>query len=167
MAQSTFNTDIYVAGNISSKTWTPPAASVTDAAIVGAAGVQASKLQHQYEDTYVNTNAATTAASEQKVLRVICGLTGILTDFKAGCVVVCAGAATITVDLWKNGSTILTAVITLNNTQSARQLVTAAGFTSNTVAVGDVLEVNVVATAGGGTIGKGCFARLNMREDAQ
>jgi hypothetical protein len=147
-----------------------PAGSVGDSQANIASPIQATKLQHQYEKTfaqYAGLPASTqTAASDQWVAHIVRGLTATPIDFKAGCVTVCVGAATITVDLLRNGTTVLTAPITLNNSQTAYQLVTAAGFSVSPWAVGDVLEVKITATAGGGTLGKGLFAQLNLREDA-
>jgi hypothetical protein len=169
MAQDVVQNDLIVVGAFSCKQFTPPAGSIGDAAVLlpspSSAGIQTNKLKHRWQDEYVQGSSTTTAASDQKVVHVVRGTTGTLLDFKAGCITPNVGAATITVDLWKNGVTILTAVITLNNSQTARQLVAAGGFTSTALAVGDVLEAKVVATIGGGTLGIGLFALLSIDED--
>jgi hypothetical protein len=171
MAADTFQNDVIILGQLSAKSIVLPAGSVGDAQMTLANPVQATKLQHQYEVGYAQyaglPASGTTVVNDQLVLHVVRGSTGIPLDFKAGVVVANVGAATVTVDLWRNGASILTSVITLNNSQAAYQLVTAAGFSFTSLVAGDVLEVKVIATAGGGTLAKGLFANLHMREDAQ
>ncbi|SRR6266849_5637342 len=169
MAQDQINNNLYVAGNISSQTMTIPAASVGDGQVQTASpasgSIQATKLQHQWEDVYAQGSSSTTAAADQKTLHVVRGTTGVVVDYRAGCVVPCVGNATITVDLWKNGVTILSSTISLSSSQTARQTVLAGGFTSTTLAAGDVLEVKITVNAGTGTLGQGLFAMLCIRED--
>jgi hypothetical protein len=171
MAVDTIQNDLVVLGAFSSKSITLPPGAVTDTSVAGGANISAAKLQHQYEITYAQQAglpvSTTTAVSDQMVIQVIRGATAMPLDFKAGVVVANVGAATITIDLWRNGVTILTAPITLTNAQVAYQLVSAAGFAATNLVMGDVLEVKVVAAAGGGTLGKGLFAALNLRGDAQ
>jgi hypothetical protein len=68
----------------------------------------------------------------------------------------------VTVDLRKNGTTVLSAVITLNNANTARVAV-AGALSVTTLVAGDVLEV-VTATAGGGTLATGVFAIVTVNE---
>jgi hypothetical protein len=133
--------------------------------IKSAAGVEATKLEHQHRIPYAQPN--TTATTETRVLYVCYGLTARVIDFRAGSIVACIGAATITLDVKKNGTTILSSVLTLNNANTARVAVAAALSGSPTLVAGDVLEVVVTATAGGGTIGTGLFANLTVEEDAR
>jgi hypothetical protein len=97
---------------------------------------------------------------------VIYGVSGTLLSFKAGSIVANIGAATVTLDLKKNGVTALSAVITLNNANTARVAVSGT-LSVTTLAAGDVLEVVATATAGGGTLATGVFAELRWKEDAQ
>jgi hypothetical protein len=85
--------------------------------------------------------------------------------FKAGSVTACVGAATITVDLKKNGVSVLTATIVLDNANTAR-VVEAATITTTAAVAGDVFEVSVAVAAGGGTIGSGVFAYAEFYEAA-
>jgi len=140
-----------------------PSGAVTAANIAAAAGVEATKLEHQHREIY-QQESDTTSVSEDRVVHVVKGTTGDLKTFRAGSVVANIGAATITVDLHKNGSTILSAPITLDNGDAAYALV-AGVISSEPVVADDVLEVVVVATAGGGTVGKGVFASLDVFED--
>lgn len=161
----TLNHDVYVNGNLGAKTFSPPAGCIGNAAIAAGAGLAATKLQHQHEITYGQPGGAI-SFTERKVIHVIKGATGNVLNFRAGIRTACVGAATITFDLQKNGSSILTAVITVDNTKTAYQL-TEAAIATPAVVQGDVLEAVIVATAGGGTLGDGGFCDLVLTEDAQ
>ena len=93
------------------------------------------------------------------------GTTGTVVAFEVGSVTACTGDSTITVDLHKNGASILTGVITLDSANTA-YIVEAGTLSSATLADGDVLEVVVNATVGTGTLGNGVFASCIIREDA-
>ena len=127
------------------------------------AAIAASKLQHQHRQTYAQASA-TTAAAESRVVHVVKGAIGELRTFSAGCVVANIGNSTVTVDLLKNGASVLTAAILIDSGDAAYAVV--AG-TINTAAVvaGDVLEVAVTVAAGTGTLGKGAWASLDLHED--
>lgn len=140
----------------------PGGLGVTDVDIAAGAGLSASKLGHQHVAAYSQPN--TTATTETRTLHVVHGLTGTVLAFKAGSIVPCVGGATITVDLKKNGSSILSSVITLNAASVAR-VVQAATISSAGLAVGDWLEIVITATTGGGTIGTGFFCEAVLAED--
>lgn len=165
MAQTILPTDLYVNGALGAKSFTPPTGCILDASIVAFAGVQASKLQHQYEKQY-EQESATNAVSESRVVHVVRGATCTITEFVAGAVVVLGSGDTCTVDCKKNGTSILSAAISLLSTDTAR--VAKAGTVTTTSGVaGDVFEVTVTYTHSTGTAPKGVFAELNLREDAQ
>jgi hypothetical protein len=91
------------------------------------------------------------------------GASATINSFKAGSVTACVGAATITVDLKKNGTSVLSAPITLNSSSTA-YVVQSGTVTTTSLVAGDVLEVVVTATAGGGTLGNGVFAVAQVDE---
>jgi len=165
-----FPGDLVSPGQISANTLFSSNAFLTDTMVVNntgaGGGIKASKLQVQKIAQYSNSDAATTSVTEQRCIHVVNGQTATVVAIQAGAVVANVGAATVTVDLLKNGSSILTAAITLNNSQAAYALVSATIASAN-LTVGQVLEIKTVATAGGGTIAKGCFAYVVIREDAQ
>lgn len=158
-------TDLYINGAFSCKTFTPPASSVGNAAIPASAGLSASKLEHRHEKCYGQPGGAI-SFTEKRAIHVVYGATATLLAFRAGLITANVGAATVTFDLKKNGTTMLTAVINQTSAQAAYAL-TAAALASTTLVQGDVLEVVIVATAGGGTLGNGAFADLVLNEDAQ
>lgn len=161
----TVDGDMHVQGKVTCNGIVLPADSVGDAAIPTGANVQAAKLEQRPKITY-SQESATTAVAETRVIHVVHGATGTLRAFRAGSVVANIGGATITVDLKKNGSSILTLPITLDNTKTARQIVTAA-IASAGLVVNDVLEISIAVSAGGGTIGKGVFAEVVLDEKPQ
>jgi hypothetical protein len=164
MGMTRFEGDVFVAGSLGSTSFVPAAGSITNAAVASLAGIDQSKLQHQHRAGYHQPN--TTATTETKTVGVIYGVSGTLLSFKAGSIVANIGAATVTLDLKKNGVTALSAVITLNNANTARVAVSGT-LSVTTLAAGDVLEVVATATAGGGTLATGVFAELRWKEDAQ
>lgn len=134
--------------------------SINDAAVIASANINASKLMHQYESHYSQGNV--TPVAEQKVVHIVRGATGTILGLKAG-MPVKNTTGSVTVDLLKNGTSILTSTITLDNTITNYVPVAAAGFTSTAVVANDVLEVKVTISAPTGT---GVFAQLDMTETA-
>jgi hypothetical protein len=131
-----------------------------------AAALAADKQEHQYRITHAQ-ESGTTAVAETIVRHVVRGATGSIIDFEAGCVVPCVGSDTISVDLTKNGTSVLVSTISLTSSQSARELVAGVLDPSYTDLVdGDVLEVAITVSAATGTMGKGPFASFTIREDA-
>lgn len=156
--------DLHVTGTISGGTTSLSSGAVLNASVAANAGIDADKLEHRFQKV-VAQESGTTSATEDRVVHVVHGTTGTVVAFEAGSVTACAGAATITVDLHKNGTTILSAPITLNSSSTA-YIVQTATISSASLADGDVLEVVIVATAGGGTLGNGVFASVQLDEDA-
>jgi hypothetical protein len=117
MSLTTFNGDFHFNGALSAKTFSPPASSVGNNAIAANAGIAATKLQHRHEKTYSQPNTTTTA--ETRILHVVKGANATVQNFRAGSIAPAIGGATVTVDLKKNGSSILTSVITLDNANVA------------------------------------------------
>lgn len=153
---------IYISGALSAKSMTLPDAVVTDDTVAADAAISALKLEHQFKPTYSKPSPA----SEVAVLHYVFGATGVVSNVVAGTVALCTGDATISIDVKKNGTTILTAPIVLDSANTA--YVAEAGTVSVTaLAAGDVLTVAVTATAGTGALGTGLFVSLNLFEDAQ
>lgn len=168
MAQDVINNDLLVNGNIYAKAVIPSVAGITDVGISATAAIQATKLQHQHQPCLpINADDLATAAVGKKVIHVVYGTTGTIVAFRVGSVVAAIGAATVTIDLKRNGTTILTATYNLTSSNAAFALVAPAGFTSTSLVTGDVLEAHITAVAaGGGTLPVGVFAQLIVREDA-
>jgi len=159
----TIHGDLHCTGTISSKTITLPSSTVDDDSVEAAAGIQATKLQQQYSKFYAQ-ESDTTSATEDYCIHCVHGSTGTVVAFEAGSVTACVGDSTITVDLHKDGASILTAAITLDSSNAA-YTPEAGTIDSASIADSDVLEVVVVATVGTGTLGKGVYASCIIRED--
>jgi len=153
-----FKGDVTFTGGV-----TLPDGCVDKENVEAGAGLEATKQEHQHRAVYAQ-ESDTTAAAEDRVLHVVKGAAGTLQDFKAGCVVANVGAAVVSVDLHKNGVTVLTAAIDIDSGDAAYALV-AGVIDSADVVADDVLEVVVTVAAGGGTLGKGVFAYLDVHED--
>lgn len=164
MGFSIIDGDVQVTGRLIAPTLTLTAGTVTAAAVQAAAGIEASKLEHQYQPVF-SQEGGTDAAAEVRVVHVVKGATADIVSFHAGSVVAATGTGVCTVDCKKNGTTILSAVITLDNGNTA--YVVEAGTLAVTSAVaGDVFTV-VVGGVASTVLPKGVFARLVIREDAQ
>ena len=152
-----------VTGRLTPKQLDIPAETLTDAGVSSSAGIGTAKLKHRYRANFNQPN--TTATTETRVVHVA-RVAGTIRDFLAGSIVACIGAATIVLDLKKNGTTVLSSTITLDSGNTAR--VAEAGTlnpASVALVAGDVLEIVTTATAGGGTIGTGLFASVEVDED--
>lgn len=156
---------LHVQGPLTCQSFTPPAGCITDAAVQAAANVAASKLEHQHQQLLASSGLAAVAALREAIHRVR-GSTGTLVAFAAWLRQGCVGDSTVTVDLWKNGASVLTAPLVLNSTHAAFVAVNGT-FSVASLAAGDVLEVNVTVNAGTGTLGQGLGAQVTLRELAQ
>lgn len=127
--------------------------------------LEVEKQEHQYTKTFTQVNGVAAASNVGQVIHVAQG-DGELVAGYAGVMTACIGAATVTVDLKKNGASVLTSVITLDSGNAAFTL-EAAAFSSTAYNADDVFSVTVVATAGGGTLGQGLFVQFVFKEDQQ
>ena len=152
--------DWHVNGHLSGNTMSVANGSVSNASVAATASIASSKLNHVFRAPYAQPNTAGT--SETRVVHV-CRGAGTLLSFVAGSIAAATGDATVTLDLRKNGTTVLSAVITLDSGNSNR-VVEAATLVDTTLAAGDVLEVVTVATIGTGTLPTGVFAAANLTE---
>lgn len=152
--------DAYFGGSLGAKTFLLSAGCVSDSHVAGNAAIATSKMLHRFRRSYM---VGGTVATVTVPLHFCCGLTGTVLAIAAGLITPNVGAATVTVDLKKNGSSILASVITLNSSSTARSMSTAT-ITSNTVAQNDFFELVITATAGGGTVGQGLLVQADFDE---
>lgn len=163
-AASRIEGDTYQNGNFTPKTFSPPAGCITDAAVVAAAGIAATKVDHQHREIITQTGSAT---SITQVIYRCYGATATLIEFAVGSIAIAiGGGANVTFDLKKNGTTVLSGVVTINASSVAYVGQTGTISVPGLVA-GDVLSVVTVATAGGGTLPTGLFAAVTVNEKAQ
>lgn len=153
----------YFTGNLSALSMTIPDGAIGNSQVAAGAAIDPLKLRHQHRHTFSQPNTA--ASSETRVVHVVYGVTGSVVRFEAGSIVKAVGDSTVTVDLKKNGTTVLSAPITLNNASTNRG-VQSATISVPALADNDVLEVTTVATIGTGTLPTGVYASLTVHEDA-
>ena len=167
MLSTTIQGDVIVTGNISPASFTAPSSQfVGDTQVKTGAKISASKLQTRISKIIADNNSAVATSYRRTIWRVF-GATCALQDFRIGIAGTAAvGAATVTVDLFKNGSTILTATVQITNALAQYGTVAASlAAGALTLVAGDVLEISITATAGGGTLPNGFFAALVGYED--
>ncbi len=161
--------DLTVAGHLAANTMTIPASSIRDANVASDAGISSLKLQQQYVITHAPQKSTETAVSTRYPV-FVARATGTIVLFRGACVEAPVGGsttATVVIDLFKNGTTVLSAVITINNGHADYEKVAATVASAGYVA-GDVFEVDVTVTPGtGATQGKGPIAQLIVREAAE
>lgn len=162
--------DLYVSGELIASAIRYPAGGIGAADVESAAGIEASKLEHQHQQTYTQASA-TTAAADRRVIHVVQGATGSVEAIQASAVTKMSSGGgddkAVTVDLYKNGSSILSAPISMTKTTlTANYLLLDGTITSATLAADDVLEIVVAVSGSTGTQALGVFAVVKIREDA-
>ena len=161
--------DLYVQGNLSSKTQTYPTASVTNAGIAAAAAISASKIvRHQSIDRELYGPAVTVAALTTDVH--IARGAGTLVQFSICCNGTIATGAdrTVTVDLQKSTgagafATVLSGTAGLTNSSALRT--TYSGTISSASFIADD-KFRIIVTVAGSASNQalGLFATLHYEE---
>ena len=160
-----YDEDVYIKGTATiTGGLNAPAGCITDANIEAEAGVDSEKLEHQHQPGYAQ-ESATNAADESRVIFVAKGA-GTIVSFVAGNVVTAIGDSTCTVDLKKNGTTVLSGAVSLSAGSPVAYGKTAGTVSVTSYAAGDVISVTIDATAGTGTLAKGIFCMATLREAA-
>lgn len=165
MPQNISDCDLHVNGHFSAVSMKLPDGTVTNAMVNGSAAIDATKIIQRVRKTWSQPSGSA-GSTETRVIHVA-RAAGTLRTLRVGSVTACGGAATITFDLKKNGSSVLSGgPVILDSSRVAYQEVSAT-FASTAYVEGDVFELVVVATAGGGSLGNGPYAELTMDEAPQ
>lgn len=157
---TTLDGDVHVRGQLSAQSQVLPASSVGNSQVQATAGISASKVQQQHLAPFSqsgNAVAATEMIYQQH------GATGTVEAFKVSCLVIAGSGGSCTVDLKKNGTTILTGTVSLGDTDAAYTLKSPGGYTSQALVAGDVLTVVVGDITG--TVPQGVFAQAVIHSD--
>ncbi len=136
------------------------AGAVTDQLYSSASGdvLTAAKMQHVYKAlTALGFAIGGTPTTREEVIYVASG-TGTVLFFKAG-LVATGSASSMTFDLKKNGSSILTSVITVTNANSNRQIQDAS-ISSASFSDEDVFSISLTVSTSTGAQGPICFAEF-------
>lgn len=155
--------DLYVTGSLSAATMLVSAGAVANTQVQAGAAIAADKLQQQHQPVICLFSHADDVAVVRKGIYAVYGTTATILAFRAWVSVAAGATTTVTVDLLKNGTTILSATVDFTNADSAFTIKSAAGFTSTALVDGDVLEVSVGLT--GTNEPKGLCCQLVLNED--
>lgn len=168
MATNRIDGALHVTGGFSCSSMAIPSSTVTDDDVVAATGIAASKLEHQFIRHHSQESDTKTTAIAHTI-HTVYGVTGTIQGFQAGCTTLCTGTAAITVDLVLNraGTTAscLDAVITIDSGNTVYVPETAT-VTTTALLADDTMEVVYTSADGDGAAGKGAFASMILREDA-
>jgi hypothetical protein len=122
-----------------------------------------SKQKHLKDMPYTQKHGAAVVTERRPVY--IAKATGTIAGFAVAVSVIPIGDSTVTVDLLKNGATVLSAVVTIDSGNVAYVSEPAGIAGGGTYVSGDMFEVNVTATVGTGTLPQGLIAQATFNED--
>jgi hypothetical protein len=165
------NEDLFINGNLSAKTLTPPAASINDAAILGNAKIDPTKLRHRNTIPIELFGPTTTITALTKWLYGVRGLVGTIIAFDGAIAVQATGGdRTVTVDLQKSTgggafATVLSVTINITSGTVIRTWV-AATLSVTSLVAGDILQAVVTVAGAAGAQAQGLTLRLVIDEDA-
>lgn len=151
--------DMQVRGNVNCNSITLPQNAIDNSSQVKAGtNLNADKLEQRFFPAWSQPNSA--ASTETRTL-FVARRSGTVNEVIAGSIAKATGDAVVTLDVKKNGTTILNAVITLDNANTNR-LVELGSVTSSAFVAGDWFEVVITATANTGTLPTGVFVQLEV-----
>lgn len=152
----------YVAGILQARTLIPSADCVKDEHVEPDAKLDAAKIVHPIHRT-LSQGKAVDAVDQEECIHVVRGLVGTIKSFSALLRVAPDNTDVVTVDLLKNGVSVLSAVITLNSATPPN--VPQDGTLSVTaVTEDDLLDVKIDYTVGAGSKPKGVSAYMKLFE---
>jgi hypothetical protein len=170
MAQDLINNDLHVNGALSCKTFTLPAASVTNASVAGGAAIDATKLVHQFP-LYVQQSPGSAVVAATTLLH-IARAAGSIVAIEAMTTTPATGAdRTVTIDLQKSTgggafASALTTTIVLDDDTTARTPV-AGTVASPSLVDGDQLQLVVTVAGAAGAQADGLLVTVTVREEPQ
>jgi hypothetical protein len=152
--------DLDITGNLTVGSIDIPAASIGDDEISPTAAIAASKQVHRVYAKYQQSGTAVTATA----LLHTAYAAGTALAVAITTLTVAVGAATVTIDVKKNGTTILSGIVTLD-TGNVAYVAETGTISVPSYATGDTYSAVVVATAGGGTLPTGLLVELILNEN--
>lgn len=160
--------DVRVNGSLSSRDMALPEGCVMNDDIQASAGIEATKLIHQYALSYQQTTGADVAAG-QAFLHTFRSAASILAMDVTPISVPTTGDKTFSVDLHKGSAgsafaTVLSGAVTIGQTDVDRTQ-RAATISTTTAIDGDMLKVVVTTTGSTGNQGKGVLVTIWTREE--
>jgi hypothetical protein len=146
---NTLEGDTHVNGVLSARTFNPPNASITrdDQVATQSDPIDTGKLQHRFIKTEALTDHATDSAVVRRVVHVVKGATGSIVSFTAGVTVAATATGVCAVNLYVNGTTVLSGTIDLDSANAAFSQ-EAGTVTDPDLVAGDVVEIGIDSTSG-------------------
>ena len=151
--------DLLVRGRVVPESLTLPSGSVVSDSVQAGANLNADKLEQREYVSHAQPNSA--ATTETRTL-FVARRAGTVNEVIAGSIAKAIGDSTVTVDVKKNGTTILSSVITLDNANTARVAEVGTLSGSGAFVADDWFEVVITATVGTGTLPTGVFAQMEI-----
>lgn len=168
MSQTVFPNDVRINGALSAQTVNLPNSSVRKEHVLVAAGIEATKLQHQHALKYAQADGAD-VVSETEAIHHFRAAGEIVAVEVVPIVAPTGGDKEFTVDVEKGSAgsafaSILTGAVTVDST-SADRTGQAGTISTTTAADGDTLRVVVTASGSTGSQGQGVLVVVTVRED--
>jgi hypothetical protein len=155
--------DLNVRGTLTVGTIVLPDNAVTTSnKIIAGCNISADKTEQRVFPSWQQPNSA--ATTETRTL-FVARRAGTINEVVAGSIAAAVGDSTVTLDIKKNGTTILSAVITLDSSNTLRvvELGTISG--SGAFVADDWFEVVIIATINTGTLPTGVFVQMELDQD--
>lgn len=163
MAVNVIDGDLTVRGTLAPTALNAPAGCIGDTQASGSSPLGVTKTTHRHVRTLAQVHGSAASAERRAVHRAHAA--GTVAAVRVGVVVACIGDSTITVDVQKNGTTILSAPVVIDNANAA-YAVEAGSVSVAAYVADDVFEVLVTVSAGTGTLGQGLTVDLILSEAA-
>ena len=161
MAQGAIPCDLHILGRLSAVSMSVPADSIGSDSVDADDPIQSEKLEHQY--TLTHRQPGSVAAITADKIHIARGA-GTIESVQVLTHTAPAAANSYTVNVKKNGTTILSSVVTVDNSTTANTVVNAT-LSVTTFVAGDYFEVNIVSAAGT-SWGTGLIVQVVIRENA-
>lgn len=140
---------------------TLPAGSVRDIDVAAGANISASKLEARIVRVHSQSGAAVAQTVGVHRAAANGSIASIVAWLEAGA---CTGNAEVTVDLKKNGTSVLNGVMTLDDSVAQRETVIGE-ISSASYSADDKLSLVITSNAGSGSVGSGLSIQLILEED--
>ena len=167
-----FDESVHVRGTLSASSFTPPASSVGNSAVISGDPIDAIKLEHQYsidEELFAPGTTITALTQLLHIARVaeeVVAIEAIITTVASG------ADRTVTVDLQKSTgggafATILTSTVDITNATVIRTPVAGTISGSGSLVDGDILQLVVTVAGAAGAQAEGLLVTTTLRAQPQ
>jgi hypothetical protein len=153
--------NLVVSGNLKAGSFDMPANSVGDTEMTAARPADVDKVLHLHQHVYAQNRSAAVATERKAAF--VAYADGVVLDVTAAVTQAAVGDSTVTVDVYKNGASILSSVLTFDSGDAAFASQSAA-LSSPGYSAGQVVEVVVTSTPGTGTPPRGLAVTVTAKE---